>query len=135
MLTFVRRAALRALAALRNWWRRGFPLPPFVVVEGDGVAPFVRVSCPTCNEDVNAPYADVKILVYPTNAEWVGFICPTCKHDGMVPLPSLFSKAVHAAGFPVVKMPGASASNESPLTEDDLIAFGLALESAQEISV
>lgn len=92
------------------------------------MAPFIRVTCPSCNDDKTVPFADIQLLHYSNDSEYVGFRCPTCRSNHMTPLPSAYSEALRRAGLPVVEVPDPYRSDAPVFTEDDLIAFGLELE-------
>lgn len=92
---------------------------------------YIKFTCEHCKNVVDVPVEDMRKLVYPNRFESISFRCPVCTAYGIASLPSAYSEHVKAMGVRSLKMPRRQEMSGEPLTVDDLIDFGLALESAE----
>jgi len=94
------------------------------------MSPVVKVACPHCGDELTIPSTACRLVLAGQANEFLSARCPNCggQINKLVPPPiagellGVGVKAVDIPGFP-------TPTGRKPLTEDDLIDFGLALQA------
>lgn len=91
------------------------------------MTPVVKVTCPQCRTNANVSVDAVRVVVCDHGATYV-WPCGTCAAYVSKPAPAPVRALLLAAGVLVLTVAHEGGFGP-PITEDDLIAFGLELEA------
>lgn len=95
----------------------------------------IKASCPVCGEQELTP-GDIRLMVC-RNApsSYYEFGCPSCGDDVRKPADDYVISLLMSGGVVAHTWELAPRPAGPPLTEDDLIAFGLAIETCDDLVV
>lgn len=95
-----------------------------------GMGMWVDATCPECEHKARVPANAVECVVCEHGAQ-VTWVCPGCQNRQAQSVSDGKVKLLRGTGVRMTVIAAEEGGRGDPITEDDLIAFGLAIEAAE----